>query len=1298
MIEPTVLQRKLAGARRWWRATRMASGLAWASCLLVLLALGCYHADRLWALSTVAREQWRLLIVSSALVALLIALLRPLLRRLPDNVLAADVERRYPSLRERLLTTLDLAPALASHSSGTVLPFSSSLTSALAAETEQATQGLDFRRAVSLRPLGVSSLALLLTLCLLVLDALLAPQAFAVWLRRMADPRADIAPYAKTRLQIMPDKDLLPRGESASLVVKTWGDKADKVSLRAHLEGDPPNAWTTVTLTNAVALTFTAVDEPDARIFRYRFPHLTQSVSLIASANDGHSNERIIRVEDRPALLGLRYTLRFPAYMHRAPETLPDSTGGLVAPVGTEIEVNAQANKPLHQADFQQDKQPAQAWPIRDSAVKGHFTVWKNGFFHLNLTDRNGFANAESPRYPISATPDEAPTVQITHPATDMDLVPAGSVPLVAHASDDHGVNALRLLYDSEHPDPRGSGKTIAGHHNSFPLPGATGQPQADVRVRWNLSSVKPKPGDVLRYEVDAWDNDTLRGPHIGRSSSYRVHVVSLPEMQRRLKDELDAEARTLASLRQRQSEAQQQLQQARQHPDSARLTRAQESERNLAQEAHSLAERMTSLSGSLENNNLATKSELQRRDQAQQAVANAAQQKMSPAADSLQKAQTARSSERTAQTAQASHDEAAAKQQLDKAQQLLTRADDPKRLAAEATRLAQEQQRLADSARSLAEDIHAQQQQNPHAGLSPEQREGMEMERRQQAQAQAETQQLQQQLSQAAQSARERGENAQADALQKAADALKQGNATGQQQEAQQNLRRNSPQSAAPHQDKATAALQKAAQAAQQAADQSADPTAQTAADQLEQAARQLRQLAQKQQTLANQTTTHPNSKEAAQLAQQQRQLEQQAAQTGQSLTGSHAAQQSMQQAQQNMSQSGQQLGQDNPEGAQKPAMEAARQLQNAAQQAQRAAQQLRQQQMAQEMQEKIERMAQVQRALQSATARLDKIRTSTGGMNAIQRSEQAQIAGRQQNNEHQAQELADKFPSPAFKQALKMAAHQMHPATENLNKTIPDLGQETQGAQDHAAQTLETIAQALKQQAQGGQQQQDGSQQQQSQSAQQAQQEEALGELMLAQGLQKQVRSGTGKLDKSRQQQLTRAQQREATQLHDGQQSAQQITERARQSLQEMPQAQETLREATQHMDQAAQQLGQQQTGQPTQGHQDQAIQGLDQATKQVQQAMQQQQQQQQQQQAGQQGMPQPNPKGSQPNKAFTRLENVKNGRISTPESRNGRGFAGLPPRQQRVMREGQQERAPAEYQDLVNRYYKSLAEKKR
>jgi hypothetical protein len=47
---------------------------------------------------------------------------------------------------------------------------------------------------------------------------------------------------------------------------------------------------------------------------------------------------------------------------------------------------------------------------------------------------------------------------------------------------------------------------------------------------------------------------------------------------------------------------------------------------------------------------------------------------------------------------------------------------------------------------------------------------------------------------------------------------------------------------------------------------------------------------------------------------------------------------------------------------------------------------------------------------------------------------------------------------------------------------------------------------------------------------------------------------------------------------------------------------------------------------------------------------------------------------------------------------ESLRGRGFGGLDPRAQRALREGQGERVPAEYRDLVNQYYKALGQREK
>ena len=1318
------LRRKLGAVRLWWRATRVLSGLTWALSAVVLLALICYHSDRLLVLSSHAREMWRTGIEAAGLLLLILALLRPLLRRLSDVTLATDVERRFPVLRERLLTTLDLAPALAASQAGTASnggkpyaqAFSTQMTDALARETHQAASDLNFRRAVSLRPLRNGVLTCAFTLVLLGLHMVFAREAFATWLRRMADPRADIAPYAKTRVQILPDAVLLPRGEGTSITVKTWGDPVTTCVLKVHQDGDDPKQWTTLQLSNPTPIANAGADEKDARKFRYRFASLAHSVSLVASASDGRSNERSVIVEDRPTLLNVRLNLHFPAYMRRKDQTLPQSTGAIAAPVGTTVDVVGVANKPLKTAVYVRDNSEVGPWPVHGAQTNGHLNVGRDGTYRLKLVDTHGFNNINPPRYEIRAMKDEAPSVQILRPATDVDLVAGGSVPLVAHATDDYGVQSAKLMYDVTHEENLRTGRDTTTHtgKGALPLPGEYGATSVDIRQRWYISSVNPKVGDVIRYEVDDLDNDTISGPHIGRSSSYRIRVVSASEMQMKLKEQMDAEQSALASARQHEIEAQKQLAQARTKNDSAQMTRAQETQRNVAQETKAVAQRIQDLSSQLENNNFTTPAEMARRKQAQAALEKSAQDKMTPAADKVQAAQNAKlgSSERNQDLQQAGQQQAQAKQDLERAQQLLSRTQTAEQLAKDAQQLAQDQQRLADSDRSLAEDIKAQQQKDKNNALAPEQKTALEMQAKQQAQVNADTRKLEQQLAQAAKEAQQRGDSKQAQNLQKAADALKQGQAQSNQSQAQQSLSKNNPQQAAPAQDKAAQALQKAAQeAAKAAGQQDANQDPKTAAEQAEAAAKQLHDLAKQQQEVAKQAGQSPNSEQSKALAQKEQQIAQAAQQAQQNLSGAKSAQQSAQKAQQSLSQSQQKLGQNQAQQAQQPAQDAAKQLEDAAQQADRAAQQMRQQQQAQELAEKVERLAQIQHGLESATQRLETLKQK-GAMNGPDLKERRQVANRQLALEKQAQDLADKIPSKAFGQALKMASGQMRPANENLSgkdlkgEDEPNTGADTQKAQRRAAQTLDTITQALKQQAQSNQQQQQAqSGQQQGGSPQEQQTAEAAGELALAQGLQKQLRQDTSALDQQRAKNpnhtLTPEQQRENNGLTEGQRSAQEITQNAAQALQDAaPDAAKSAQDAGEHMGQAKQGLQQSQTGQPTQAQQDQAITGLEQAAKQAQQAMQQQQQQQQQQQMAQQGAPKPGQQrsGKPGQNPFARLEGVQKGAMSTPTTRVGKGFSPLAGRDQRVLRDGENERVPAEYQDLVSRYYKSLAEKKR
>lgn len=568
------LERKLAAMRHWWRTTRALSGLAWTVGVVIALGLLCYHSDRFTGgLSIPAREAWRIVILLGGLATLGIALLRPLFRRLPDSALAAEVEQRFPVLKERLLTTIDLVPALGtSGASGrTSAGFSRAMVSALAEETRLAAADLDFRKAVNLKPLQRAFCVAALPLLVLAVDVSRAPDAFQNWLNRILYPHADVAPWADTRVWLTPGADILPRGEGLVVTVTTKGEPADRAVIRYRQEGDAADVWKTIELkspttpkTGATSTRTVSDDIAQAtgeeRQFTHKFPALGQTVTLYATANDGKSNEKIVRVEDRPTLLNSRLKLHFPAYMKRPDQILAETTGNIAAPVGTEVEIVATANKPLKTAEFVHNEKTVGHWKVEGEKTSGKLSVWKDGTYRLELTDNHGFGNPSPPRHEIRAIKDETPVVHINRPGTDMELVPNGSLPLVSRATDDYGVARMNLVFEKTRGEAYRGTTGAKSEKGSLQLPGPSGKTIETVSQRWNIASVKPIPGDILRYAVTATDTDTLNGPHIGRSSTFRVRVVSLLEMQRKLKELLDEEARNLAQLRARQLDAQRQL------------------------------------------------------------------------------------------------------------------------------------------------------------------------------------------------------------------------------------------------------------------------------------------------------------------------------------------------------------------------------------------------------------------------------------------------------------------------------------------------------------------------------------------------------------------------------------------------------------------------------------------------------------------------------------------------------------------------------------------------------------------
>lgn len=125
---------------------------------------------------------------------------------------------------------------------------------------------------------------------------------------------------------------------------------------------------------------------------------------------------------------------------------------------------------------------------------------------------------------PITVTRDAAPVVELLEPGADLVLATAaGTVPILARASDDHGIAGFRLAWILS----RGSGESF-----SFTDGGATWDTVAEEeggrtgRFTLDVARIGLQPGDVLHVRAVATDANDVTGPGEGVSATRLIRIA----------------------------------------------------------------------------------------------------------------------------------------------------------------------------------------------------------------------------------------------------------------------------------------------------------------------------------------------------------------------------------------------------------------------------------------------------------------------------------------------------------------------------------------------------------------------------------------------------------------------------------------------------------------------------------------------------------------------------------------------------------------------------------------------------
>jgi len=516
------LTAKLSRLRRHLTWMIVMTGVARWALLLVGIVVATFLLDYGFWLSPSGRLTLLILSAGGLLAGLVCWAWRPMRIPLSDASLALLVEDRFPQLRERLISAVQLGGDPKGSSAG--------LVAALQTDAGDAASGLDFSAVT--RSQRVKGLAVLAHVAVLGLVAVgvLWPTISRIYLRRILTPFSGARWPRRANLSVQGLEPVtrVPRGSSLTVTVTarrstrrgrlhSW--RAARRETIRRLEADPKKA-----------LTFTT-----------RFVRIVEPFQFyVTDGGDRTPTYEIIPVA-APEVRSLRLTCVYPNYTRLPEKQLPAGETRLTAVVGTDVRWTARATKPILPGGAVElldasggvvRSEPITLAPDRRS-LRGHFRLTPGlSGYRFAIQDGNKFGSDPSRIYRLKVLADETPTVRLEiqdrpiRTGWDLDVLPSAILPLRVRSEDDYGIHAVRLRYRT---DPKGKFAAVTFADTD------RGRPQVENRYDWNLAPLTLKEDQVVSFYAEA--EDYFTPPQVGESARYRLRVVGLAHLQRRLDD-----------------------------------------------------------------------------------------------------------------------------------------------------------------------------------------------------------------------------------------------------------------------------------------------------------------------------------------------------------------------------------------------------------------------------------------------------------------------------------------------------------------------------------------------------------------------------------------------------------------------------------------------------------------------------------------------------------------------------------------------------------------------------------------
>ncbi|HUU10287.1 MAG TPA: hypothetical protein VM431_07070 [Phycisphaerae bacterium] len=488
--------------RRMWRVRRVVEGLLLAAALVVGAAAIVTALDQAADFGPLGRWVLALALWTTLIGAGWYRVVRPAVAPHTDDYFAALMEKRLPSLGNRLINALQLGREDE--------PQAPRLVEAIVADGIRVVDDVDPGRTVSGPGLARGAVSLAAALLVAVAYVLWAGPAAETHLMRVLLPGADIAPFTWTRLAVdVEPGDRLLEGSPLTVRATTAGRLPDEALLH----------WTDA----ADRRRLLRLEAEGGGKFAHTFPALDTALEFYVTAGDAESPRFRVAVDRRPRIEAMSVVYTYPAYAELPERTVDDFDGHLHGLPGTQARLTLRANKPMKRLALAMSDGPqVVAAPADTEGLVWTIplTLQRAGTYRLHLGDTQGYELEVPATYTVTLQVDGPPAVAFARPGRDLQRMPEGKVDFLVVAQDDLGLGPVTMVGRTNGAEPKAL--------QAWPSEGAAAR-RVDLPLARTVAELGLKGGDRLQYWAVAEDR---RPGTPGRAETRKFHLLVLTPEQ----------------------------------------------------------------------------------------------------------------------------------------------------------------------------------------------------------------------------------------------------------------------------------------------------------------------------------------------------------------------------------------------------------------------------------------------------------------------------------------------------------------------------------------------------------------------------------------------------------------------------------------------------------------------------------------------------------------------------------------------------------------------------------------------